>query len=150
LENLLASQPDRSLPLSHHLCARANYLSVRNDNIALPPGTIGHLEKALAGINNDPLLYLDAACIYLYQSGHEVADQDKNRELAMDFLHKSVAAGAPRLAVYAEGPFLGGLLERLSPEEQDAMQVPEQKPLSTPLYYEPAFNTELSKPTSSL
>ncbi|MCE9526859.1 MAG: protein kinase, partial [Planctomycetales bacterium] len=92
LEKLLDSRPDLTLPLSHHLCARAKYLSVRNDGKALPAGTIGHLEKALAGIPNDPLLYLDAACIYLYQSSHEVADREKNRELAMDCLRKAVAA----------------------------------------------------------
>ena len=145
LEKMLSAHPNLSLPLSHHLCARAMYLSVRNDGKALPAGTIGHLEKALSGITNDPLLYLDAACIYLYQSSREAADRDKNRELAMDCLRKSVAAGAPRFAVYAEGPFLGGLLERLSPEERELMHKPEQRPLSTPLYYAPSSNLQLPR-----
>ncbi|MGI8980108.1 MAG: protein kinase domain-containing protein [Pirellulaceae bacterium] len=143
LEKMLASQPAGLLPLSHHLCARAQLISARSDSRPLPTTTLGHLQNALAGTPNDPLLGLDAACIYVYQSTHEPASREKYREAALEYLRQAVSSGASQLAVNAEGPFLGGLTDKLTPEEHKLLQGREQKPLSTPLYYEPSLSLHL-------
>jgi serine/threonine protein kinase len=140
LEKMLAAHADEQLFLSHHLCARAQYLSVRDFKKPLPPSTIRHLEEALSGIANNPQLSLDAACIYLYQGSHDPAHLERYQAEALKHLHNAVSAGASKRAVEAETPFLGDLLPQLSTHEKELMKKAQQVPISTPLYYEPSSN----------
>ena len=143
LEKLIESQPPGALPLSHHLCARAQYLVARSDARPLPATTLGHLQIALAGISNDPLLGLDAACIYVYQSTQEPANREKYREAALEHLREAVSSGVSELAVNAEQQFLGGLTDLLTPEEHKLLRDSAQRSLPTPLYYEPSPSLHL-------
>ena len=143
LEKLIESQPPGALPLSHHLCARAQYLVARSDARPLPATTLGHLQIALAGISNDPLLGLDAACIYVYQSTQEPANREKYREAALEHLREAVSSGVSELAVNAEQQFLGGLTDLLTPEEHKLLRDSAQRSLPMPLYYEPSPSLHL-------
>ncbi|MFN0018487.1 MAG: protein kinase domain-containing protein [Pirellulaceae bacterium] len=152
LEKLLDSHPEGELFRSFHLCARSQYLSVRGANKPLPPTTLEYLEKALSGISDDPLLSLDAACIYLYQASRDAKEKDreKHRAAALKNLRDAISAGASKLAVEAERTFLGELLNDLTPDQLEAMDKQPQVPISTPLYYEPSTSLRLpSRPSPS-
>jgi serine/threonine protein kinase len=143
LEKMLAAQPVGSLPLSHYLCALAQYLSARSDSRPLPPSTLGHLQNALEGIPNDPQLGLGAACVYYYLSTHGSDNRKHYQAAAMKYLRQAVAAGASQMALNAEKPFLGELPGLLTPQEQKLLQESVPQPLSTPLYYEPPLSLYL-------
>jgi UDP-N-acetylglucosamine 2-epimerase len=107
------------------------------------------LEKALTGISDDPLIHLDAACIYLYQAHREATNQERYQAEALKNLRNAIAAGASKLAVFAEEPYLGELLRQLTPGEMERMESAKQVPIFTPLYYEPSTSLRLPAQTSS-
>lgn len=138
LEKLLAENTRRPLPLSHYLLARLRYLQARDKRQPLDPATISHLRQALDGLEKNPLLHLDAACIFMHKNGSTYDEQ-----AALENLRLAIAFGASKSAIDNQGPFLGKLPQQLSEDERRMMGERAQAALTDILYYEPSVDLNL-------
>src|SRR5439155_11774202 len=103
----------------------------------LAPETIGHLEQALEGMKESPLLHLDAACIYMRKG------PTQDEPAALNCLRRAIALGASKFAVDNQARYLGALPQQLSVDERLAMDKRPQTGLSGILYYEPSADLGL-------
>lgn len=142
LEGLLRSEP--KLFLSHHLCARLQLDSVRSAREPLPDYVRKHMEIALDGIRNEPLLYIDAARVLTYADRMTPSQEDQAK--ALEHLHQAVAAGVSKLPITTDS-LLSKKLPLLSPEDQALLDRAPPTLLSTPLYFEPSSNLSLPVPS---
>ena len=130
---------DPNLPLTYHLRGRLQFSIANSDRKPVPASAKEDMRRALEGIDNEPLLHLDAACIFACSAKENPSDHDE----ALKQLRKAVQAGISKTQLETEKPFLGSLSEELSPQEMEQIERTPRKLLSTPLYYEPGTDIRL-------
>jgi tetratricopeptide (TPR) repeat protein len=110
LDKVLKADP--KLALSHHLRARLRFYGAAGKQQPIPDSVQEDIRAALSEIRDDPLIHLDAACIFHYPKQSHPDDDEALRQLRL-----SVQAGMNPLQLRSEWLFLGKLPEGLSPEE---------------------------------
>jgi len=138
LNRLLEENPGGSMALSHYFLARTEFLAAWKKQKPLPPDTVAHLEQGLKGLGKSPIVYLDAACIYMHKPG-STSDEQK----ALDNLRLAIKHGASKVALDNVGPMLGELPLRLSDEEREHLASQPQQGLVYTFYYEPGADLAL-------
>lgn len=137
LDQLL--KPELNLPLSHHLRARLGFYRLAGNQQPVPDTVQEDIKAALGGISGNPLIHLDAACIYNYPKQSSPDEKEALRQLRL-----AVQAGLNPLQLKSEYFFLGKLPDKLTQQERDLVQSRPSKPLTVPLYFEPPVDFHLA------
>lgn len=129
---------DESLALAHHLRARLKFYGHFGKQEPLPDSVRDDITSALTKISGDPLVHLDAACIFRYPN-----QSKPNDPAALKQLRLAAATGLNSLQLRSESVFLGKLPNQLTVEEQEVIQSRPSKPLASKLFFEPSLSLQM-------